>query len=264
MENREPLINTLLKNFLIDLKESIQPFTEVNDLTYFAETLKEYNTSIYNTIPENDYFEAVYFDEEEFIRIKLLSKYRDKMIPFIKTSLKHYFAKDEFNQIQLFQKLKITEPILNDSEFDIYISCIHNFIIKWLERLYLLPINTKTEGAKELPKLLEQSEQKTKSNEYTRSRQLLLFYYLTQVAGINRNTVSVRNLAQFAHYLFNYPNDNIDNSEVYKQLKKAPEIKVEAYLLKDLEFVKKQFELLEHTEAISLIDKQIKRCKENK
>ncbi len=261
MEPRGKLIDTLLKHFLTDLKESIQPFKKTDDLIYLAENLKEYLLGIYNAMPANDLFDAVYFDDEEFLRTKLLSKFRDKMIPFVSTSLKHYFAKDEFNKLQLLQKLKIDEPVLNSEEYDIYINCINNFFDIWLERLYLVPVNASPENLTDLPELDAQAGQKSKHPDYTRSRQLLLFYYLTQSAGINRTTVSNRNLAQFAHFLFNYPNDNIDNSEVYKQLKKIPYIKEDAYLLKDLEFVKEQFQLIRHTAAIDLIEKEIKSIK---
>jgi len=258
MENRSDLISKLLKHFLTDLKESIQPFKETDDLIYFAENLKEYLLGIYNTMPANDIFDAVYFDEDEFLRTKLLSRFRDKMVPFVRTSLKYYFAKDDFDKYQLFQKLKIDEPALNNDEYDIYINCIHNFIGTWLDRLYLIPVNTSPKTLTDLPTLAEQTGQKNKHPDYSRSRQLLLFHYLAQTAGINRATTSSRNLAQFAHFLFNYPNDNIDNSEVYKQLKKAPYIKEDLYLLKDLEFVKKQFELIEHKAAVTLIEKEMK------
>lgn len=257
MEHRAPLIKFILKSFLIDLEESIKPLIDINDRIYFAETIKAYLEGIYRSVPENEYFEAVYFDEEEFIRTKLLSKFRDKMVPFVKSSLKHYFAKDEFNKTQLFQKLKITEPILDYEEYETYINYLHHYLGKWLDGLYLLPINTPHSTTNELPKLPEQPEQNTKKSEYNRSRQLLLFYYFAKSAGLVRQGTSLRALAQFAHYLFNYPNDNIDNSEVYKQLKKAPYIKEDSYLLKDLELVKQQFELIEHTEALALVQKEI-------
>ena len=263
MENRLALINSVLKHFLNDLKLSIQPFTEVNDLIYFAETLLGYLDGIYNTVPVNEYFETVDFDEAEYIRVKLLSRFRDKMVPFVRTSLKHYFAKDEFNKLQLFRKLKITEPVLNDEEYEVYINCIHHFITLWLERLYLLPVKgTLSSDISELPQIGAEPP-KGKNANYTRSRQLLLFYFFTKASGLDRQEVSIRTLAQFAHYLFNYPNDNIDNSEVYKQLKKAPYLKADSFLLKDLDFVKAQFELLGHSEAVRLVQKEINAIKKN-
>lgn len=260
MESRDTLINTLLKHFLADLKESLTPFKNVDDLIYLAETLKDYLLGIYNTRPPSDLFDEIYFDEDEFFRNKLLRKFRDKMQPFVTLSVRDYFVKDEHSQRRLLDKLQMEDPVLTDSEYDFYINCVHNFITNWLEKLYLLAPDTFTEST-ELPTLTEQTEQKSKHPDYSRSRQLLLFYFITQSMGIDRGTTSFRNLAQFAHYLFNYPNSNIDNSEVYKQLKKAPYIKENSYLLKDLVFVKNQFEAIGYSAGIDLVVKEINSIK---
>jgi hypothetical protein len=263
MEIRKELINSLLRRFLADLQETTKPFSQVNDFIYLIENLKEYLVGIYSVSPANDLFNAVEFDEDEFLRTKLLSKFRDKMLPFVKLSMKHYFAKDEFNKGQLFKKLNISEPTLNDEEFDNYIISIDGLLSIWLEKLYLLPENANAENLGDLPKLSEQKIQKhIKHPDYTRNRQILLFYYLTQTAGIDkRTTVSMRKLAQFAHYLFYQPHDNIDNSEIYLKIKSAPFLNHETYLIKDLEFAKNQFAAIEHHAAVELIEKEIRGLK---
>ncbi len=261
MENRNPLINSLLKNFLKDLTESAKPLTANNDLVYLAETLIEYLKGIYNAMPSNDIYEEVYFDEEDFIRKRLLTKYREKMVPFIKVSLKHYFAKDDFNKTQLFEKLKIGEPILNYEEYELYIGCIAVFLSEWLNRLLLLPENSNSSsdmGLKELSAPMEETEQKIKNSEFSRSRQALLFYYVLEIMGIDiRTDGSMAAFTHFGHALFAWPYSKMDNSELYKMMKKLPFLKPDNLLLKDLEFVKRQFELIDHLEGIALVQKEI-------
>lgn len=261
MESRDTLISELLKHFLSDLEKSLIPFQNSDELIYLAESLKEYLLGIYNTRPASDLFDEINFDEDEFLRTKLLSKFRDKMRPFVALSVRDYFAKDEYGQKRLLQKLNIEQPVLTYWEYDSYINSIYHFITTWLEKLYLQAPGSDTKTA-ELPKLPEPTEQQDKHPDYSRSRQLLLFYFLAQSIGIDRGTVSMRDLAKFAHYLFNYPNSNIDNSEVYKQLKKAPYIKADFYLLKDLEFVKSQFVAIGYAPGAALVEKEIRSMKQ--
>lgn len=69
---------------------------------------------------------------------------------------------------------------------------------------------------------------------------------------------SARKYAQFAHVLFAWPMDNIDNSGIYKMLKKAPYLKKDdKAMLKDLEFIMKQFELIDSPPGVALVQKEI-------
>ncbi|MGV2481498.1 UNVERIFIED_CONTAM: hypothetical protein IGO34_32380, partial [Salmonella enterica subsp. enterica serovar Weltevreden] len=61
-----------------------------------------------------------------------------------------------------------------------------------------------------------------------------------------------------AHALFAYPIDNIDNSAIYKLIKKAPYLKQDKRaMLKDLEFVKNQFDIIGSVEGVELVQKEI-------
>jgi hypothetical protein len=264
MEKRTQLIQDLIKKFLIDLNECAKPLTQEENINFMG-ILIEYLKGVYNFEPSSaEYnYEGYPFDEDEFIEIHLLKPYRHKMVPFIKTRLRYYFAKDEHIKTMLFQKLNLNETTLNDDEYQMYIMRIYLILRKIKENLYLKPIETMSENSSEAQTLIESPDElirqgfKSKSKEYTRIRQMLLFYFVLKLMGLSRLDTSARKYAQFAHFLFYYPTDNIDGSEVYKMLKQAPYVKENKPLLKELDFVKKQFELIDCEEGIKLVQKEI-------
>lgn len=268
MERREELLQELIKNFVNDLSTSVRPFSQEESIKYIG-ILIDYLKGIFNhepAAPEYDY-EGNPFDEDEFIEKNLLEPYREKMIPFVKTSLRYYFSKDEFNQSLLFQKLRLGDETLNEEEYQQYILRLYVILRNIKQNLYLRPIeNTQdntTNNSVEAQKLIDSPDElkrqgfKSKSKEYTRIRQMLLFYFLLKLTGMTRLDSSARKYAQFAHVLFYYPTNNIDGSEVYKMIKQAPYLKEKKSLLKDLEFIKQQFELIESKEGIALVQKEI-------
>lgn len=267
MEQREELLQTLIKNFISDLGTSAKPFGQ-EEAIQFIGILIEYLKGVFNhepAAPEYNY-DGNPFDEDEFIEINLLEPYREKMIPFVKTSLRYYFAKDEFNQSVLFKKLHLSEELLTEEEYQQYILRLYVILRNIKQNLYLRPIENTKENIPdtvEAQKLIDNPDElskqgfKAKSKEYTRIRQMLLFYFMLKLMGMSRLDTSARKYAQFAHFLFYYPTNNIDGSEVYKMLKQAPYLKEKKALLKDLEFVKQQFELIDSSEGIALVQKEI-------
>ncbi|HXB41688.1 MAG TPA: hypothetical protein VNZ49_14200 [Bacteroidia bacterium] len=265
MENREELVRTILNNFLSDLSASAKPLNREETINFIG-VLAEYLKGVYNhepSVPEYNY-EGSPFDEEEFIETHLLKPYRQKMVPFVKTSLKYYFSKDEYGKTQLFNKLKIDEPLLNNEEYQEYILRVYTLLQKIKENLYLKPIEETKENPGEAQKLIDNPDElviqgfKSKSKEYTRSRQILLFYYVLKLMGMTKLDTSTRKYAQFAHVLFAWPTDNVDNAGLYKMLKKAPYLKeTDKAMLKDLEFIKNQFELIDSPEGVALVQKEI-------
>lgn len=264
MEEREQLIQTLLKHFYADLKESILPFTHEETINV-VQVLTQYLKGVYQdepAIPEY-YYEGNPFDGETFIEEQLLKPYRQKMAPFVKTQLKYYFGKDDYTKSLLFQKLSIQDTVLSDEEYQDYIFRIYTVLQKVKESLYLMPVEKTFIPPIDVP-LLDSAEDpeshgfKSKSTEYTRSRQVLLYYFVLKLMGMTKLDNSSRKYAQFAHVLFAYPIDNIDNSAIYKLLKKAPYLKKDQKeLLKDYEFVKNQFELIGSVEGVALVQKEI-------
>lgn len=271
MEKRKDLIATLLDHFLADLDRSAKPLTTNDDKIYFLETLSEYLSGVYNSVPENEYFETIPFNEDQFIRENLLSRFRDKMSGFISTNLRYYFSKEDPEKTFLFNKLQIKEPVLTSEEYEDYILRINFLLSKLAEQFYLKPKEGSQADTATTKELIDQSEEgiasdsiKSRSKEHSRSRQVLLYYFMLRSMGVSRTDISVSNQARFAHVLFNLPIDNIDNSAIYKKLKAAPFVnKIDRDLLKDLEFVKQQFELIEHEQGIALVEAEIKSTKEN-
>lgn len=264
MEEREQLIQTLLKHFYADLKESILPFTHEETIN-IVQVLTQYLKGVYQdepAIPEY-YYEGNPFDGETFIEEQLLKPYRQKMVPFVKTQLKCYFGKDDYTKGLLFQKLSIQDAVLSDEEYQDYIFRIYTILQKVKESLYLMPVEKTFIPPVDIP-LLDSAEDpeshgfKSKSPEYTRSRQVLLFYFVLKLMGVTKLDNSSRKLAQFAHALFAYPIDNIDNSAIYKLIKKAPYLKQDKRaMLKDLEFVRNQLEILGSLEGIEIVNREI-------
>lgn len=265
MEQREELINNVLKSFIADLNESGTLLSNDEGIL-FAGALIEYLRGVYNyapSIPEYN-IEGYEFDEDEFIDENLLKPFRHKMVPFIKTRLKLYFAKDDYNKMLLFQKLNINEPVLDEKEYEEYIIRVYLILRKLKDNLYLKPSAETKDNVAEAQKLLdnplemEKQGFKSKSTEYTRPRQVLLYYFVLKLMGMTKMDLSSRKYAKFAHVLFAWPIDSIDNSSVYKLLKKAPYLKKDdKAMLKDLEFVKEQFKLIESEEGVSLVQKEI-------
>jgi hypothetical protein len=265
MEKREKLITALLKSFLNDLSASSKPLTQEETLAFIG-ILVEYLKGVYNhepSMPEYNY-DGSPFDEEEFIENNLLKPYRDKMVPFIKTRLSYYFAKDEYKKTQLFQKLNIEEPLLNKEEYEEYILRIYSVLANIKTNLYLRPIESTSESSAEAKKLLDNPEEmekqgfKVKNKDYTRSRQILLYYFMLKLIGVTRLDANAINLAEFGHVLFYWPVEITKNNDVYKKLCKAPYIQdSDKENLKDLEYVKRQFENIGHTQGIALVQKEI-------
>ena len=269
MEKREDLIKTLVKRFISDLSESAKPFPQ-QEAIKFISVLMEYLKGIYNYepgIPEYNY-DGSPFDEDEFIEINLLEPYRDKMIPFVKTRLRYYFSKDEFNQTLLFQKLQINEALLNEDEYMHYIMQVHLILRNIKQNLYLRPIeaakentagnNAEAQNLIDNPDELEKQGFNPKNKEYTRNRQVLMYYFVLKLMGISKMDNHTLRYAEFGHALCYWAVPSIKDSDLYKKLGRAPYIQESTQIkLKDLEYVKRQFENIEHAEGIAMVQKEI-------
>ncbi len=259
--DRKEVVEIVYKAFVKDFNESIKPLDHVNDQIYFIETIREYIAGIFAYDENLELWQEVKFDRGEFIRTKLLTKYRDRMVPFIRTDLINYFNDDEYSKTLLFQKLKINEPVFDDADFDHFVThVLEKTLTTHLDKLLLLPPDTTKEIALIKPVIAEISEEtKIKNPEFNRKRQALMYYFVLRLIGIQtrKDDVSLAALARFGHALFNWPYTNIDNAPLYKVIKDLPYLKPDKLLLLDLEFVKKQFADIKHTEGISLVQKEI-------
>jgi hypothetical protein len=263
---REKLLNTVLKAFLNSLFESLKPFQTIEEKADFLETLVEYLKGTYSYEPPIPAIgmEGNPFDSEEFIRKNILVKYKQRAKPFVDTGLRYYFEKDEDLKQHLFTRLKIDEPLLTEEEYEDYINYIYKLLNSLIENICIQPYEeAKAQTENDIKSISEGTDDqivgfKSKSKEYTRGRQMLLFYFILKLLGKSRNDTPLIKLTEFGHVLFAWPTDNANNNAVYKMLKVAPYLKDDdKAMLKDLEFVKKQFEKIEHTEGTALVQKEI-------
>ncbi len=261
-ELRENLIKALIVSFYKDLSLSLEPFGN-DDKIKIIGLLTEYLKGIFNSYPGNDYFEAEEFDEDEFVEKNLLGPYRDKMVPFVKTQLTFYFSKDEFNKTRLFDKLKIKEEILNDEEYTDYIVRIFGLLSHIKKNLYLKPTMSSEISEEEVKQITQVSEeaQEVKNNKlgFSRARQALMIYYALKLMGhdVSPTSSAMTNYARFGHALSCWPYSTIQNSELYKFIRKAPFIKPDNQLIKDLEFVKEQFLLIDNQNGVRMVQEEI-------
>jgi hypothetical protein len=258
---REQEIINRLKYFLKDLSASAKPLENIEDKIAFIKALSELQMGMYKSDEE-------YFDEDAFIDEYLLAKFRSKMKTFVSAKMHYYFSQDEIFQESLNQRLQINPPvILNGEEFLEFTLRLYGVLDLIKTNLYLTELNKPdiTSEQNQIQELLEQKSDenlrdtlKLKNHEFTRSRQVLAMFYLFKSIGINpRFDISVTALAKFAHLLSGMPYENADNSSIYKLMKKLPDLKSENYLVEDLEFVKKHFEMVKHKEAVILLEKEI-------
>jgi hypothetical protein len=263
---REQLIKTLLQNFLKTLSETLKPFQTLEERVDYLETLMEYLQGVYwheDAIPELG-IEGNPFDSGSFIRKKILLKYKDKAKPFVDTELRCYFEKVEGLKAHLFARLKLTEPILDEHEQEVYMQRLSHILHNLIEKICIQPgDNTMGENEHDLKTLTEgvngqKGKFKSTSKEYTRHRQIILFHFMLKLIGVTRFNSKLIDMAEFGHVLFAWPTDNAENTAVYRMIKEAPYLKEkEKDNLEDLEFVKMQFERINHIEGIALVQKEI-------
>ena len=258
MENREELFTKLLNGFLKDLTEGHSLLTELDDKIYFLDTIFELIREV-----RTDY--EFQFDIPNFVNQKLLSKFRSKMKPFTASFMEVYFCQAEDCQKIIFRKLDIPAQthFLNSKEFEKMLETFAAAIRMIQKGIYLKepqePIKLELINSS----LNVKEEREIKIPGFNRSRQALMIFYLLKSQGVSKNSVSITAMAKFAHVLLGWPYSEIDNSELYKRLKQIHNIKEYKSRLSDLEFVKKQFELIEHTSIINMLDQEIARLRGN-
>lgn len=256
MEIRKTIFNKIFKSFLEDLSKSINPLSNIEDKAYFCENFKELAIELYNDSQ---------FDEEKFLLDRIYSKFKTKSVPFTKSNLLLYIQTDEYHQILLFEKLGLKEnTLLNQDE-------MQELVIHYLNALNVVPkhlyLNDKegeiktdsVEDKATQEKLLNEVKERLKPKipNFNRARQTLIFYYLLKGNKVHKETHNLAAIARFLHHTLNIPYNKIDNSEFYEKLKSAPIFKKETLLLKDLEYVKEQFQTIECPELTRMVEEDI-------
>ena len=256
MELRTKLISELLKHFLEDLAKSINPLDNAEDKAYFCENFKELAIELYNDQQ---------FDENKFLLDKIYSKFKNKSVPFTKSNLMLYIQPNEYHQTLLFEKLGLDKnTLLNQDEIqELFIHYIHTLEVV-PKHLYLHETDgevktTNVEDKATQEKLLDEIKEQlaTKMPNFNRARQTLIFYYLLKGNKVHKETHNLAAIARFVHHTLGIPYKSIDNSEFYDKLKSAPIFKKETLLLKDLEYVKEQFQTIECPELTRMVEEDI-------
>lgn len=94
----------------------------------------------------------------------------------------------------------------------------------------------------------------------TRSQQVLVFYFLLEVSGLNYNGANITDCARLLHKLIGLAEpDEISNSDLYKKLKK-PMGDYDRKTIQDLRAILPYFEKLPHYGAIKLINTHLRSC----
>jgi len=252
MENRKELTQEIFNGFLKDLVEGYSLLTKVEDKIYFLETIHELIRKVFTD-------DDLTFDIPHFVNEKLLSKFRSKMLPFTRSFMEFYFSQAEECQRIIFKKLKITKdtPFLNADEFENMLQDFASAIRVVQKSVYVQEDPEPLILELVANSTLQNEEIETKMPGFNRTRQALMLFYLLKASGIHAGTISVATMAKFGHVLFGWSYTDIDNSELYKRLKKVHTAKGYQPSLNDLEFVKIQFELIEHHAVVELIEKEI-------
>ncbi|HWY11698.1 MAG TPA: hypothetical protein VN026_10255 [Bacteroidia bacterium] len=270
MEKRTDLIEEILKHFFADVKECARPLSNTDDRIYFIKTLMEYIQRLYGNDTNSEYVHREPFDERSFIDERLMARFRDKMIPFVKTSLKRYFQRDEFYQIQLFQKLKINEPILSEDEFEELSLRMFLVLDSISTHLYLHPTTTdidiKDNEIKELSEFkseqLEGAGFNLKAKWGGRKQQAILTLYVLNVLGITYKNCNVADMTRFSFALSGLElKGKIGDAHLYALFYQLKHMEFSEKDLPALEFVKSQFEIIKCDAGVELVEKEIARLR---
>lgn len=98
--------------------------------------------------------------------------------------------------------------------------------------------------------------------EYSNSQLVLIFYYFFKYSGIEpRVNTDIAPIAKFLHLITGKEFSNIQSSDFYKKLSKAPNHVSDKSLIDDLNHIKPLFQKVELNEIVKMIDNEIDQCR---
>lgn len=233
-----------------------QPLS-IDEQIHFTDTI----LTILPLIYQDETNQQIWID----IEYELYKKYRNKMRYFATSGFINLFFKSSDQTLFFFKNMNNTDPYSQEEYDDFFIETF-TMLEKIKTHLYiadqdgagLAKINEETE---EKEKLLSAPLPEGKHKMFdSRPQQVLLMYYISKGLGIKEKIETpVTNIAMFYHGLLGWEYKDINNSQIYKLLKKAPYIKTNKKLLyNDLLWVKDQIKLLGLVSVLELIDKELK------
>lgn len=97
---------------------------------------------------------------------------------------------------------------------------------------------------------------------YSNSQLVLIFYYFFSFTGVEpRANVDVAPVAKFLHLITGKSFSNIQSSDFYKKLLKAPNHIADKKLIEDLNHIRPLFKKAELNEIVKMIDNEIDQCR---
>jgi hypothetical protein len=245
------LANKLAMNYSKDFKAVMEHY-EMEDKIYLTEKLLEVTRLYLLSKNEN------YQQEASAVFELLLKKYRNKLKPFIMASFPTYYdqmiAIADHNIVSAKEFNDNYKEGLSDAAFHHFLETITRLLSNYRYQFYL------ESDHPDLDTVMESSS----SSELTISRQLLTLYFLLKTLGIEpRSTVDIAPVARFAHLITGTSFHKLQNSNLYKKLKKVPNFKEDKALIKDLEFIIPFFKEINLEKTVLLIEGEIKLAKKN-
>lgn len=210
----------------------------------------------------------IYNDENNIqiwteIEYELYIKYRHKMRYFVATGFVNHFFRRSEQTLRFFKKeLDNAEPY-SPEEYDEFFIQVFTMLDNIKTFLYIADPESKglSKVNKEEEKIILAPKSAGKHKMFdSRPQQVLLMHYIGKGLGIKAKIeIPATKMAEFFHGLLGWEYSDINNSEIYKLLKKAPNIKTnEKLLYNDLIWVRSQIELLGLQNVIEMIDKELK------
>lgn len=99
---------------------------------------------------------------------------------------------------------------------------------------------------------------------WTRNQQVLFFYYMFLLTGMDRNNCNVTACAKVIHSVLGIENENVVNSDIYKKLLNPLNQTSKKMTIKNLNFIKEYFIELNNHKALQLIEKDIQKLEDSK
>lgn len=255
--DREQLLQKYLQFTFAEYLKSLQELN-IEEQIHFTDTLINLCRIIFSSEPETN-------DTDQLIETELLVKYRTKMKYFAHNQVWDYFYNDTLGFSRFLSKMQLpadTLALSYEEHTDHLLNLVYTFTQLKIKLYVADPDSSglsKKDHSEDLnidpPQLSKRGKIYT-----TRWQQVLLFHYLSKALEIRvRRDIPISNLAKFYNGLFGWEYTDINNSTLYKLLKKDPlKRHNKKELLQQLYWVKEQFLLIGLTDIVAKIEEAIK------
>lgn len=250
---RRMLVTKLVDHYVDDCEEILNDFPKeyrvelLDHMIDCLEVLAEYSRA-----PQKDIWKKYADLENVFLRKhrNRLQLYRQKRLsryywPETAVSETDVLSRDQYNS------LPFDERGLSENEMENLFKRARSFLFNERD-MTLLNEAPDDEAEQDLGKIPNKDPKATQS-----ARLLAICYLLKQLGVEARNGIDISVVARFAHFLLGKNISVLSNSDIYKKLKKMPNIKSDQELIKDLAAIRPFFAEMELKDILFQIDKEI-------